>query len=126
MMTTVTIPPKNVLIKSLLFSLVIGKRVVLDWTSSSEGAGTFSSSQTNTTRGIAKARPVKKGTHSSDKLNCNSSDFATVLTNPEEKIKLTASAAPMKSVAFRPSTYEKTIPQIIPSGKPLTNMKAIL
>src|SRR5450432_4462206 len=119
-----TRPGKNICTKSLLFSAGIGSLILRFNTSSGEGAGIFSNRYTTMINGTANTNPVKKGTQNSLAPNCMIRP-ATVLTNPEEKIKLTERAAPIKSVALLPSTYEKIIPQIIPSGKPFMSINGL-
>src|SRR5881394_4445663 len=98
MTTKVTIPGKNVLRYSFLSSLPIAFLSVRNNLSSGVGGGIFSSSQVNKSNGIKKVRPAKNGSQKSGIENCNCKNPVTVLTNPDENIKLTARAAPMKSV----------------------------
>ena len=54
------------------------------------------------------------------------SHLPTLFTNPDEKIKLTASTLPINSVARLPSKYENTNPHTMPSGIPLIKKQRIL
>ncbi len=119
-------PEKNCLIKLFLSLLLIGLRSHLIAISLAVGAGIFSSKKTNNSSGNIKIKPVAKGNQNSETCHCNCIYLATDFTKPEENIKLTASAAPIKSVAFLPSIYENTIPHVIPNGKPLKKRKIIL
>ena len=49
--------------------------------------------------------------------------MAIDLTNPDEKMNVQAKIAPINSVKFLPSMYEKTIPQINPKGNPFSNIQ---
>src|SRR5580765_4564534 len=97
-------PGRNMYTNSLLLRAVMGSRAVLFKTSSAEGGGNLSNSKTQSSKGTEKTRPVIKGTqYSLIPGNCSMA-AAMVLTKPEEKMKLTESAAPIKSVVFLPST----------------------
>ena len=73
-----------------------------------------------------KISPVTNGNQNSVTIHCSCKYLATDFTKPDEKIKLTDNAAPIKSVARLPSIYENTIPQVMPKGNPLMKRKIIL
>ena len=104
----------------------MGNLSVFNAFSSAVGAGIFSRAYINNNKGIKNNKPVKKGTHISEKPTEICNHLPTDFTTPEDTMKLTAKAAPIKSVAFRPSTNEKIIPHIIPNGKPFKNIQKIL
>ena len=97
------IPGKNCLIKFFRSILFSGFRSLLTAISLVVGGGIFSSKKTNNSNGKIKIRPVAKGSQNSVTCHCSCTNFATDFTKPDENIKLTASTAPIKSVAFLPS-----------------------
>src|SRR4051794_6366481 len=102
MIIKVTIPGKNVSRYAFLSCFNMGFRSVRSNWSAADGGGIFSSSQINKSKGNAKTRPAKKGSQNSEMANCNCKKPVTVFTKPDAKIKLTESAAPIKSEALRP------------------------
>ena len=67
------------------------------------GGGIFSSKKVNNNNGKMKISPVTKGNQNSVTIHCSCKYLATDFTKPDEKIKLTDNAAPIKSVARLPS-----------------------
>src|SRR5579862_4509441 len=105
-------PGRNIFTNSFLRAEGIGLRMLRSLTSATEGGGIFSKKKTAISNGTENTKPVINGSQYSLVPKCCRINPATVFTNPEENMKLTESAAPIKSVALLPSTYEKIIPQI--------------
>src|SRR6056297_438933 len=116
----------NFFTKFFLSAAVIGIRSVLLAISSAVGGGTFCNRKEHIKRGIKKSAPVTDGIQNSltpqEFITKSPMDFTT----PLDTIKLAESTTPKMSVNLRPSIYENTMPQIIPKGKPLRNIKGIL
>src|SRR5690349_2966923 len=75
---------------------------------------------------MRKTRHATNGIQISDTPQYFVIDAPTDLHSPAEKIKLTESDAPRTSVVLLPSRNPNTIPQTIPSGKPLVKRKIML
>src|SRR5579871_1997628 len=67
--------------------------------------------------------PATKGIHHSLMPKLIITHLPAVFANPEAKMKLVASTAPIISVTFLPSKKPKTNPHTIAKGKPLMNRK---
>ena len=65
--------------------------------------------------------PAMAGIHSSGTAQRVMRYTPTDLVHPEAKMKLTLMPNPRNSVTLRPSRKPKINPQIMPSGRPLTN-----
>src|SRR5690606_14258641 len=120
------IPGKNCFTSARRSDLFIGCLSVRSAISSASGGGIFSIRYTVKHSNGKNTAPATKGIHISGTLKLSIRYCPTDLTTPEEKIKLTASAAPIKSVVFLPSIYENTTPHNNPRGNPLRNKNTIL
>src|SRR5664279_3411702 len=95
-------PGKNIYTKSFLCLADIGCRTDRTAISSCDGGGIFSRKYTQINRGTEKVNPVTKGSQNSFVPRSCVMYPAIVFTKPDENIKLTERAAPIKSVVLLP------------------------
>src|SRR5687767_249638 len=89
-----TIPGRKVLMNCFLSERLMGCRLVRSRSSSAEGGGILSSNVRKQMSGMKKIQEATKGIQFSETCQLYIRYAPTVLHNPDEKIKLTDSAAP--------------------------------
>src|ERR1019366_5666771 len=102
----------------------IGPRRTRAASSSAFGGGSAERTHTETNNSGRNSAPAAAGIQNGLTCQFAISSLPTLLTAPEETMKLAQSTAPNTSEVRRPSMKPKTSPQIMPSGTPFRNMAA--